>query len=77
MCFIRARHAHNRLAHGCLGEATNVFIPYQGITCGQCGKANLEVFYTSTTSGRHLCPDCFESRQKRRPPWNTGPASKG
>lgn len=66
MCFIRSRQDHDLSNHECLSEAMNVFIPYRGIVCGGCGKTDLEVFYTSTASGRHLCPDCFQSQQNRR-----------
>ena len=35
-------------------------------TCANCGTHNLEVFYTSSQEGVHLCPACFESRVVRQ-----------
>lgn len=66
MCFVRARQDHGRPTSEHLGEAMKEFLSCRGVACGRCGKANLEVFYTSTASGRHLCPDCFQLRQNQR-----------
>jgi hypothetical protein len=35
--------------------------PIDLVSCCKCGSTHLEVFYTSKTLGRHLCPICAQS----------------
>ena len=35
------------------------------VTCRDCGARNLHAFFTSARHGYHLCPTCFETKQRR------------
>lgn len=41
--------------------------PPRPVTCAACGSGPLDVVYSSTATGLHLCPACFAQRVERGP----------
>ena len=51
-------------------ELDDISVPSMGPrplrhVCFDCGRAQLEVFYTSKHGGYDLCPSCFEARSHK------------